>query len=185
MNTNQGGRKRPRKKSSDFVCVIHKFQSCMYHKLRKCLNSRRSRQRCYIEKVVLNIHRKTIVLESLFNRLAGFKTCDFLKKRLQHRCFFVKFAKFLRTPFWRTSTNGSFWIYQGLYALPLNDFKETYQMEKPIFKVPKSITEATFWIISKNKWWKTCFCWYFGLFPKEVCTMKFFFQSISWDTNLR
>ena len=138
----------------------------MYHKLRKCLNSRRSRQRFYIEKVVLNIHRKTIVLESLFNRLAGFKTCDFLKKRLQHRCFFVKLAKLLRTPFWRTSTNGSFWIYQGLYALPLNNFKETYQMEKPIFKVPKSITEATFWIISKKKWWKTCFCWYFGLFPK-------------------
>ena len=122
----------------------------MYHKLRKCLNSRRSHQRCYIEKVVLNIHRKKIVLESLFNRLASFKTCDFLKKRFQHRCFFVKFAKFLRTPFWRTSTNGSFWIYQGLYALPLNDFKETYQMEKPIFKVPKSITEATFWIIIKN-----------------------------------
>ena len=122
----------------------------MYHKLRKCLNSRRSRQRCYIEKVVLNIHRKTIVLESLLNRLAGFKTCDFLKKRLQHRCFFVKFAKFLRTPFWRTSTDGSFWIYQGLYALPLNNFKETYQIEKPIFKVPKSITEATFWIIKIN-----------------------------------
>ena len=26
------------------------------------------------------------------------KTCNFVKKRLQHRCFPVKFAKFLRTP---------------------------------------------------------------------------------------
>ena len=34
-----------------------------------------------------NIHRKTFVLESPFNRLAGFKTC----------CFPVNFVKFLRT----------------------------------------------------------------------------------------
>ena len=37
------------------------------------------------------------MLESPFNRLAGFKTCNFLKKRLQHRCFPVNIAKFLRT----------------------------------------------------------------------------------------
>ena len=27
------------------------------------------------------------------------KVCNFIKRRLQHRCFLVKFAKFLRTPF--------------------------------------------------------------------------------------
>ena len=37
------------------------------------------------------------MLETPFNRLAGFKTCYFLKKRLQHRCFTVNIAKFLRT----------------------------------------------------------------------------------------
>ena len=37
------------------------------------------------------------MLESPFNRLAGFKTCNFLKKRLRHRCFPVNIAKFLRT----------------------------------------------------------------------------------------
>ena len=37
------------------------------------------------------------MLESPFNRLVGFKTCNFLKKRLQHRCFPVNIAKFLRT----------------------------------------------------------------------------------------
>ena len=36
-----------------------------------------------------NIHRKTTVLESLFNKVAG----------LQHRCFYVNIAKFLRTHF--------------------------------------------------------------------------------------
>ena len=44
-------------------------------------------------------HRKTPVLESLFNKAAGLKACNFIKKRLEHRCFPVKFAKFLRTTF--------------------------------------------------------------------------------------
>ena len=39
------------------------------------------------------------MLESLFNKYAGLKACNFVEKRLQHRCFPVKFAKFLRTPF--------------------------------------------------------------------------------------
>ena len=33
-----------------------------------------------------------------FSNVAGLKACTFVKKRLQHRCFPVKFAKFLRTP---------------------------------------------------------------------------------------
>ena len=35
---------------------------------------------------------------SLFNKLADLKAYNFTKKRLQHTCFSVKFAKFLRTP---------------------------------------------------------------------------------------
>ena len=34
-----------------------------------------------------------------FNKYAGLKACNFIKKRLQHRFFPVKFPKFLRTPF--------------------------------------------------------------------------------------
>ena len=45
-----------------------------------------------------NIHKKTPVLESLFNKVAGQKACHFIKKWLQHRCFLVNLAKFLRTP---------------------------------------------------------------------------------------
>ena len=37
------------------------------------------------------------MLEYLFNKVAGLSTCKFIKKRLQHRCFRVKFSKFLRT----------------------------------------------------------------------------------------
>ena len=46
----------------------------------------------------LKFHRKTHAYESLFNTAAGLKTCNFLKKRLQHRCFPVKSARNLRTP---------------------------------------------------------------------------------------
>ena len=45
-----------------------------------------------------NIHRKIPVLESLFNNVASLKACNFIKKRLQHRCCPVNIAKFLRTP---------------------------------------------------------------------------------------
>ena len=47
------------------------------------------------------IYRKGTVLESLFNKVAGLQPCNFIKKRLQHMCFPVNIAKFLRTPILR------------------------------------------------------------------------------------
>ena len=45
-----------------------------------------------------NIHRKTPVLESLFN-----KACNFIKYRLQRRCFFCEYCKiFTKNIFYRT-----------------------------------------------------------------------------------
>ena len=44
-------------------------------------------------------HRKAPALESLFNKVADLKPATLNKRRLQHRCFYVKFAKFLRTSF--------------------------------------------------------------------------------------
>ena len=32
-------------------------------------------------------------------KLQPFKACNFIKKRLQHKCFLVNIAKFLRTAF--------------------------------------------------------------------------------------
>ena len=43
------------------------------------------KKRC--SKKFRKFYRKTPVLESLFNKAAGPKTCNFLKKRLQHRRF--------------------------------------------------------------------------------------------------
>ena len=46
-----------------------------------------------------NIHRKSHVSESLFNKVTALRPATLLKKWLQHRCFPVNFATFLRTPF--------------------------------------------------------------------------------------
>ena len=43
------------------------------------------------------MRRQTPVLESLFNKVAGLRACNFIKKRLQHPYFLVNIVKFLRT----------------------------------------------------------------------------------------
>ena len=48
------------------------------------------------------------VLESLFNKVAGLKTCNFIRKRLRHRCFPVIFENCLRTPSFRTPPVATF-----------------------------------------------------------------------------
>ena len=91
----------------------------------------------------LNIHSKTLVLESLFNKVAGLKACNFTKKSLQHRDFPVNIANFLRTSFLRTSENGCFhhntWIFlrilrgfleQLYYRALVNDYFYCWQFCK-------------------------------------------------------
>ena len=41
-------------------------------------------------------------MQSVLNKVADRKACDFIKKRSQSRCFLVNIAKFLRTAFYRT-----------------------------------------------------------------------------------
>ena len=41
------------------------------------------------------------VLKSLLNKVAGRKVCNFIEKTLQHRCFPVNIAKFLRAPIFK------------------------------------------------------------------------------------
>ena len=51
------------------------------------------------------------MLEFLCNNVAGLQAHNFIKKRLQHRCFSVKFAKSLRASFLQTTSSGCFWKY--------------------------------------------------------------------------
>ena len=37
------------------------------------------------------------MLDPIFNKFADLRDCNFIEKRLPHKCFPVKFAKFLRT----------------------------------------------------------------------------------------
>ena len=46
-----------------------------------------------------NINREIPVFESLFDKVAGLEAYNFIKKRLQHRCFPANVAKFLRAVF--------------------------------------------------------------------------------------
>ena len=46
----------------------------------------------------------------IFNRVAGLRSAILLKKKLWHKCFPVKFAKFLRTPFLQ-NPSASDWSY--------------------------------------------------------------------------
>ena len=76
--------------------------------------SRSSHQRCYIKEGVLRNYIKFTgkhLCQSLFlNKVAGLRPATLLKKRLWHRCFSVKFVKFLRSPFYRTPLDDCFFI---------------------------------------------------------------------------
>ena len=54
---------------------------------------RSNHRRCPVEKVFLKILQ---ILQA--NTCVGVLVANFIKKRLRHKCFPVKFEKFLRTP---------------------------------------------------------------------------------------
>ena len=83
------------------------------------VESKSTNRRCSLKKGVLKYFakfpRKTPVLESLFNKIAGLEACNFIKKTLQRRCFPVKLAKLLRTPFfYRTPQVATSVLYESM-----------------------------------------------------------------------
>ena len=72
----------------------------IYHKLKKCFNSRSSHQRCPIEKADFKnftiFTGKHLGWSLLLIDLRASRATTFLKKGLRHRCFLVNIAKFLR-----------------------------------------------------------------------------------------
>ena len=61
----------------------------------------------YYQKIC-TIHKKTHVLKSFLNKTADHKAWNFIKKRLQHRCFPANTRKFLNNLFIRTSVYACF-----------------------------------------------------------------------------
>ena len=65
-----------------------------------------------------NIHRKIPVLESLFNKVADFQACNFMKKKtLQHSYFPVNFAKFSRKSILKNTCERLLLSFSPLYLL--------------------------------------------------------------------
>ena len=73
-----------------FSCIVSKITS---------EDTEEGIYKCFSRKSFANFTGKPPMLESLFTKVAGPQACNFIKKRIEHRYFTVKFAKFLRAPF--------------------------------------------------------------------------------------
>ena len=98
---------------------------------------------------ISQISQKTSVLEPNFSKVAGLIFCNFIKKRLRHRCFPVKFAKFLRTTFF---TEHLQWLLLRLLCRPM-PCKLNWYVESPaqVFscefcEIFKNIIEHPWWL---------------------------------------
>ena len=95
---------------------------------------RSSHQRCSLRKgVIRNFAKftgKHLCQRLFFNKVAGLTPATLLKKRLWHRCFPVNFAKFLRTPFYRTPLGDCFCI-DDIF---LNKSQQTFTCPKLIIE---------------------------------------------------
>ena len=84
-------------------------------------------------------HRKTLVSESLFNKVADLQAVPLFKKRLQQRYFTVNIAKFQEHLFWRTSANVCLWILKNYTALRILEniylFNACHKMVRDTLKI--------------------------------------------------
>ena len=74
---------------------------------------RSNHRRCSLKKVflkILQISQENTCARVSFLKGSRPRPAILLKKRLWHSCFPVKFAKFLKTPFYRTPPNDYFYI---------------------------------------------------------------------------
>ena len=59
------------------------------------------------------IFQENILVRVSFDRFAGLNECNFIKKRLQHKCFSGKLVKFLRTPVFKEHLQ---WLFLGIIS---------------------------------------------------------------------
>ena len=90
--------------------------------LQRCCNKNYKKG---VLKIFCNIHEKTHVLDCLFNKAAGMKAFNFIKKRLQHRCFPLNIEKILRTPTLK-NTSGRLLLHTVSYSGENDENKHIY-----------------------------------------------------------
>ena len=88
---------------------------------------------------ILHISKENTYAGFSFNKVVIVKAFSFIKKRLQHRCFRVKFPKFIRTPFWRAAANGWFVIGQQNQSLD-SSFPWLCKQWPKVFSLTTSLT---------------------------------------------
>ena len=89
-----------------------------YIKLTQLSPYRSSRLQMFFKKVFLKILQ---YLEE--NTCVGLKACNFIKKRLQHKCFPENIAKFLRTTFF---IEHLWWLLVFLLMMVINVYSTEY-----------------------------------------------------------
>ena len=72
-----------------------KFTGKQAFSCKLCAISKNTFSTEHLRTTAFEFYRKTPMLESFLNKV---EACNFVKKSLQHRCFFVKFAEILRAP---------------------------------------------------------------------------------------
>ena len=65
-------------------------------------NDKSNHRRCSIKKLFLKIPQYSPKNNYVGIMFKGLQACNFIKERLQHRCFHVNIVKFLRAPFKNT-----------------------------------------------------------------------------------
>ena len=98
-------------------------------------------KRCSIKKLLLKLRTGKYECRSLFNQVADHQTCNFIKKRLQYRCFPVNFAKFLGTSILKN-------IYKRL-LLYLKYWTPANNTAKVVVEYSKAVTTRGRNIVSK------------------------------------
>ena len=109
-----------------------------------------------------------------------FEGCSFFKKRLQHRCFPVKFTKILRTPIFTESHRWlllkiSFWISSCTINWKLLNSKLLQVCSKRIFlffDLIQLISHFTCFIVVSFYCYSFCFCLNSFLFNFYTITVK-------------
>ena len=98
------------------------------------------------------------VLEFLFNKVAGLQVCNFIKKRLQHWCFSMKFAKSLRASFLQNTFGGWFWKY--LITLSLLDMRMMNRVIA-VVRIGSPALISFYWVCFVPFYFFLFFCYFF------------------------
>ena len=129
-------------------------------------------------------YRKTSVLEYLFNKAAGLKVCNSIKKRLQHSCLRVKLAKFRSSHpevflEKRCSENMQHALRHGCSAvILLHISRATFPRNTSGWLLLKAFTEEFQWLLLTFNW---CFQRSSEQKPVWLCSMN---NRFSWKKRL-